>query len=190
MTMEMDLFRGDKVRLTAEKAEVLAEAFSRWRRDTLYWRFLDTGPASVFSAKAIKDRIEKELYVDSPDFVIFGIRSLEDDRLLGEIGLDLIQDGHGETFVGLGLGERDDWGNGYGTDAMRIILRYAFDELNLHRVALDVFEYNPRAIRSYEKTGFKYEGRMRRALHRDGRRWDLIFMGILREEWIQLQAGR
>jgi len=56
-------------------------------------------------------------------------------------------------------------------------------ELNLHRVSLDVFEYNPRAIRSYEKVGFKHEGRVRQALNRDGRRWDILYMGILREEW-------
>lgn len=190
MTLEMDLFRGELVRLTAEKAEDLAQAFSRWRRDAYYSRLLDSDPATVFSVKTIKEWIEKEVYGDSPEFVIFGIRSLEDDRLLGEIGFDLVKDGHGETFVGLGLGERAEWGKGYGTDAMRIILRYAFMELNLHRVSLDVFEYNPRAIRSYEKAGFKLEGRMRGFLHREGRRWDLIYMGILREEWIQFQTGR
>jgi RimJ/RimL family protein N-acetyltransferase len=67
---------------------------------------------------------------------------------------------------------------------MKVILRYAFRELNLRRVALDTFEYNPRAIRSYEKIGFVHEGRAREYLWRDGRRWDLIFMGILREEWL------
>jgi RimJ/RimL family protein N-acetyltransferase len=53
----------------------------------------------------------------------------------------------------------------------------------MQRVSLNVFEYNPRAIRSYEKCGFKHEGRARQAMNRDGRRWDLIFMGCLREEW-------
>ncbi len=60
-------------------------------------------------------------------------------------------------------------------------------ELNLHRVTLDAFEYNPRALRSYQKAGFVEEGRLRGALHRDGRRRDMIFMGILRQEW---QEGR
>jgi RimJ/RimL family protein N-acetyltransferase len=70
---------------------------------------------------------------------------------------------------------------------MRIILRYAFTELNLHRVSLDTFEYNPRAIRSYEKAGFKIEGRVRQLLNREGRRWDVIYMGILREEWEKIR---
>ena len=90
--------------------------------------------------------------------------------------------------MGIGIGERDCWGKGYGTDAMRVVLRFAFVELNLHRVGLNVFEYNPRAIRSYEKAGFVEEGRLRGFLHRNNRRWDLIFMGILRDEWERTQA--
>jgi len=68
---------------------------------------------------------------------------------------------------------------------MRVILRYAFTEVNLKRVTLNVFEFNPRAIRSYEKAGFRHEGRMRQVLNKEGRRWDMPFMGILREEWME-----
>jgi RimJ/RimL family protein N-acetyltransferase len=68
---------------------------------------------------------------------------------------------------------------------MKIILRYAFMEVNLQRVTLNVFEYNPRAVRTYEKTGFRHEGRMRQVLNREGKRWDMLFMGILREEWMK-----
>ncbi len=89
--------------------------------------------------------------------------------------------------MGIGIGEREYWGNGYGTDAMRAILHFAFTELNLYRVSLNVFEYNPRAIRSYEKAGFVAEGRQRQVLNRDGRRWDVIYMGILHEEWERRQ---
>jgi RimJ/RimL family protein N-acetyltransferase len=106
-------------------------------------------------------------------------RTLPDDRLVGDVGLDRY-DGHGTP---LSASTRGASVKGYGSDAMRVILRYAFTELNLHRVSLNVFEYNPRAVRSYEKVGFKPEGRSRGVLHRAGRRWDLIFMGILFEEW-------
>ena len=92
--------------------------------------------------------------------------------------------------MGIGIGERQDWNNGYGTDAMQVILRYAFMELNLRRVTLNVFEYNPRAIRSYEKAGFRHEGRIRQYLNRDGQRWDILYMGILREEWMEQQGER
>ena len=96
---------------------------------------------------------------------------------------------HGDTFVGIGPGDREYWGKGYGTDAMKIILRYAFIELNLHWVSLDVFEYNQRGVRSSEKAGFVHEGRARQLLMCEGRRWDVLYMGILREDWIkQVQA--
>jgi RimJ/RimL family protein N-acetyltransferase len=93
---------------------------------------------------------------------------------------------HGDCWLGIGLGEREYWGKGYGSDALRLILRYAFQELGLQRVTLTVFEYNPRAIRSYEKVGFIHEGRCRKAIHRDGERADLLVMGILRQEWLEL----
>ena len=86
---------------------------------------------------------------------MFAIRRLADQQLIGEIDLDGVLWTHGECFVGIGLGDREFWGKGYGTDAMRVILKYAFFELNLNRVSLTVFEYNPRARRSYEKEDLK-----------------------------------
>ena len=64
------------------------------------------------------------------------------------------------------------------------MLGHAFENLELHRVGLSVFSYNTRAIRAYEKVGFRHEGRLRDAIQRDGRYWDEIQMGILREEWL------
>jgi RimJ/RimL family protein N-acetyltransferase len=183
IAMNKSLFRGELVRLAVDDPLVLAEAFCKWSRDSEYWRLLGSDIASLWSVNKTKEWIEKELFKEEPNNFLFTIRTLQDDTLIGEIGLDGIEWSHGEAFVGIGLGERDYWGKGYGTDAMRIILHYAFTELNLRRVSLDVFEYNPRAIRSYEKAGFVHEGRARGFLNRDGKRWDLIFMGILREEW-------
>ncbi len=181
--MDTPLFQGELVRLTAVDPEKDSGAFSRWSRDSEYWRLLASDPPFMFSPQKSKEWLEKTLKEDEQNLFMFMIRRLEDDRLIGEVGLDGVQWNHGDTFIGIGLGEREFWGKGYGTDAMRVILRYAFNELNLHRVSLNVFEYNRRALRSYEKVGFKVEGRARKFLCRDGKRWDLIFMGILREEW-------
>ena len=178
-----DIFRGELVRLSADGLQVVAEAFSRWGRDSEYVRLLDDEPARLRSPKSVKEWLEKE-FESGEDFrYFFTIHTLEGDQLIGFIGLFDVQWNHGNAWVGIGLGERDYWGKGFGTDAMLVLLRYAFDELNLHRVTLGAFEYNPRAIRSYEKAGFKHEGRGRKAILRDGRRWDSIFMGILRDEW-------
>lgn len=177
------LLQGKLVRLAAANSETDAELFARWTRDSEFGRLLDSDAPMPRSVGKAKKDIQEWMEHEKPDAIEFLIRTLADDRPIGSIGLDGIRWTHGDSFVGIGIGERDDWGKGYGTDAMRVILRYAFRELNLHRVSLDVFEYNPRAIRSYEKAGFVVEGRQRQVLNRDGRRWDMLYMGILREEW-------
>jgi RimJ/RimL family protein N-acetyltransferase len=182
----MDLFKGELVRLSAVDPSELGKAFARWNQDSELTRYLDSHTTLLHSAKAITDFYEKEFKDPSPSAYPFTIRALDDDRLLGDIGLYVINNWSSQdAFVGLGIGERENWGKGYGSDAMKVALRYAFTELNLRRVTLTVFEYNPRAIRSYEKTGFQHEGRLRGALLRDGKRWDMLYMGILRDAWMK-----
>ena len=175
----MNLFHGSLVRLAAANPETDPEIMARWQRDTEYMRLLDTDPARPETAKEIKEWLEKD---EGKDFR-FMIHALADDRLLGFVGLFRPSWNNGDTYVGIGIGDRDDWGKGYGTDAMKLALRYAFTELNLHRVTLLVFEHNPRARRSYEKAGFVFEGRVRGDCHRDSQRLNTLWMGILREEW-------
>jgi RimJ/RimL family protein N-acetyltransferase len=183
-TMEKDLFRGELVRLAVDEPQTVADSFSRWVRDTEYWRLANSNPVRAVSSKAVKEWLKKKPENTRGDQFIFSIRILQDDRLIGDVGLDGVLWSHGDAFMGIGIGDREYWGKGYGTDAMHLILRYAFIELNLQRVSLNVFEYNLRAIRSYEKLGFVHEGRSRGVLRRDGCRYDLVFMGILREEWL------
>jgi RimJ/RimL family protein N-acetyltransferase len=181
-----DILKGDLVRLAAFDPEELGKAYAIWNRDSEFKRLLDTS-ARLHSAKSTVDFFKKMIEEAKPENHFFSIRSLDDNRLLGDIGLDVVNNWIGRNaFVGIGIGDRNDWGKGYGTDAMKIMLRFAFTEVNLNRVILNVFEYNPRAIRSYEKAGFKHEGRMRGALLKDGKRWDMLYMGILREEWLEL----
>jgi RimJ/RimL family protein N-acetyltransferase len=151
---------------------------------------LDSDPPRLHSAKANKDWLEKHIQDDQTNMYWFAIRALEDDRLLGDADLSVINWGSRDAFAGIGIGERQFWGKGYGTDAMALLLRYAFTELNLRRVTLNVFEFNQRAIRSYEKVGFRIEGRQRQAMQREGRRWDLIYMGILWEEWTEEHGNK
>jgi RimJ/RimL family protein N-acetyltransferase len=183
-----DSFCGKLVRLTAEEPETLAKYRVRWQRDSEYDRLLDSDPVSMVSQKNIKEWLEKSLEDDKPGRYPFSIRTLSDDKLIGFIGLwiDLV---HADGWVGIGIGEREFRGKGYGTDAMRLALRYAFTELNLQRVSLALHSYNERGLRSYEKAGFRLEGRTRSDQLREGRRTDTLWMGILRDEWLQMQSG-
>ena len=188
--MTTNIFTGQLVHLAADDPEVNAKAFTRWAQDSEYFRLLDSEPPILWSEKKVKEWMDKDLDKDEPGNIFFNIHKNEDDALLGFVGFFALEWNHGDTLVAISLGERDHWGKGYGTDAMRVILRYGFEELNLHRVSLIVFEYNPRAIRSYEKAGFRNEGRMRGLMRREGRRWDWLWMGILRDEWLQMQQER
>jgi RimJ/RimL family protein N-acetyltransferase len=85
--------------------------------------------------------------------------------------------------VGIFIGDKAFWGRGFGTDALRALVRWGFDELNLHRVWLKVYEDNARAIRSYEKVGFRQEGRLRHERFHRGRYFDTLMMGLLRTEF-------
>ena len=184
-----DLFRGDLVRFTSEEPEFRAKHEARWNRDTEFHRLADGDPAELISEKKIKEWGEKSVEDGfKPERYSFSIRALSDDKLIGFLGLwlNLI---HSEVWVGIGIGEREYWGKGYGTDAMKLAVQYSFLELGAQRVSLGLHAYNPRALKSYEKAGFRLEGRTRQDIQREGKRSDSLWMGILRDEWLQMQNG-
>lgn len=184
-----DILQGKFVRLSAFDPEEMSKAFPRWNRNSEYFRLLNSSGQPMQSSKAALKWMEEEVAEMSLASYYFSIRTLAEDKLIGELGLDVVNWPGRDAFVGLGIGESEYWGKGYGTDVMNVLLRFAFDEINLHRVTLTVFEYNPRAIRSYEKAGFSHEGRLRKILNKEGKRWDVLLMGILREEWMGLDAA-
>jgi RimJ/RimL family protein N-acetyltransferase len=87
-------------------------------------------------------------------------------------------------LLGIIIGDKGHWGRGYGSDAIGALLRWAFDNLNLNRIHLTVWSYNTRAIRCYEKCGFRHEGIMRQARYYDGQYHDEWVMAILRDEFL------
>ncbi len=183
--MNSDLLTGKRVYLVAMDAERDAESFAHWDLDAEYMRQLDSGPHLPQRARKIREGIEKEQSED-PNTIAFSVRALDADRFIGFVAFDGINWQHGATFVAIGIGDPAYRGNGYGTDAMRVMLRYGFQELNLHRIELDTFSYNERAIKSYLKAGFVVEGRVRGTLRRNRQRWDFIYMSMLREDWLAM----
>ncbi len=120
----------------------------------------------------------------STESVAYGIHVRETGRLVGLTTFSSLDPDNGSVLLHITIGETDTWGKGYGTEAVRLMLWLAFERIGLHRVGLSVFAFNERAIRSYEKAGFRIEGRLREAISRDGRFWDEIQMGVLREDWL------
>ena len=172
-------FTGKLVRLVAFDPEKDAEYLARWNQDSHFQQLASSGPAKLWTAKEMKEWLEKH----ADELYNFTIRTLDDDRVVGNIDLSGMNWVTRDSWVGIGIGAREDWGKGYGTDAMNLILQFAFESLNLNRVSLTVFEYNERAVASYRKAGFREEGRQRQWMQRGGERFDLIYMGVLREEW-------
>jgi RimJ/RimL family protein N-acetyltransferase len=112
------------------------------------------------------------------DLVVVG----PDDRPIGLVSLwdRTIPHEAAEISIWLGQGHRN---AGLGTEALRLSLRYAFDQLKLHKVYLRVLDFNARAVRAYEKSGFKVEGTLREEMRVDGAWHDLIYMGVLAGEF-------
>ena len=165
--------------LTAQNSEADAETIARWSLDSEYWRLAHVMPARPRLAKEIREYLDRRPL----EACWFAIRTVRDNQLIGDVGLFAIRWSQGEASTGIGIGERTYWGQGYGTEAMRLLLRYAFTELNLQRISLSVLAGNGRAIRSYEKAGFIYEGRQQQIWSYDGQRLDEIHMGVLRQDW-------
>jgi RimJ/RimL family protein N-acetyltransferase len=85
--------------------------------------------------------------------------------------------------IGIFLGEKNIWGQGYGRETMRLMLRHGFNNMNLHRIYLRVYEHNMRGIKAYEHAGFVHEGRLRQDVFRDGAFRDVLIMSVIRPEW-------
>lgn len=120
----------------------------------------------------------------SSESVAYGIHVRDGGRLIGLTTFSALDPDNGSVLFHITIGETDAWGHGYGTEVARLMLGLAFERIGLHRVGLTVFAFNERAIRSYQRAGFRVEGRAREAIARNGRYWDEVHMGVLRDEWL------
>lgn len=128
------------------------------------------------------EALEKEIE-EAKNLFYFTIRAREDDRLLGKAVLEWIDWTNGNAYLRLGIGPGPDRGRGLGKQALGLLLRFAFAELNLFRVTIVVPEYCQAAIALMYKFGFVEEVRRRKAILRDARAWDLLVFGLLQSEW-------
>lgn len=185
MDLLSPLFEAEKICLAPMDHDKDPEVIARWSQDASYMRLLGTEPAMPISAALVKkqyEAIEKEIE-ESHNLYHFTIRLRADERLVGFVRLFWIEWANGNALIQLGIGDAADRRQGYGSDTLRLMLRFVFSEANLYRLSARVPEYNIGAQRLFEKFGFVTEVRQRQALNRDGRRWDMLHLGLLRDEW-------
>ncbi len=175
-----NLLKGKNIRLTSVKESDL-QIFEQWYNDLSFLRVYDTVAAFPRTEEELKFMI-KEVR-QSNDSFIFAVKDMENDKFIGVTGFENIQWNNGVAVIYIGIGDEDYRGKGIGKEALALTMNFGFQELNLHRIQLNVLSYNKPAINLYEKLGFKREGIYREFIHRDGKRYDMYLYGVLRFEW-------
>jgi RimJ/RimL family protein N-acetyltransferase len=155
-----------------------------WMNDPDVNRTMRThGPLSLCAEQAYIDKLLQNEHACTAVIVRRDV-----DQAIGLCGLHQIDFQQRHCIFGITIGDKDAWGMGFGTEATFLMVQHAFETMNLNRVALQVYEYNQRGLRAYEKVGFRKEGVLRQENYREGRYWDTILMAMLRQEWDEAKA--
>jgi len=157
-----------------------------WINDREVTRYL---AARYPISRADEERWLREMPSNS---AVDGVRlaiETKDGAHIGNLDLHMVRPEDRKAGLGVMIGDKSYWANGYGTDAVVTLLRFAFDEMNLNRVSLHVFDFNERAQACYRKCGFREEARLREHYYGEGRYWDSIVMGVLRDEFAALHGA-
>ncbi|WP_165874246.1 GNAT family N-acetyltransferase [Rubrobacter taiwanensis] len=160
--------------------------YARWYGDREIWHLTSwtPEPMSPVAVERIFEERENSSLSDS-----FAIHLPGEPEPFGIVSFINLNRANASADLSILIGEPEYRGSGYGTDAIRTLLCYGFEELQLNRVGLTVFDFNHVAIRTYEKLGFRSEGRMRQAVRRNGAWHDAILMSLLRSEWERRESG-
>lgn len=159
------------------------ETYHAWRNDFDVMK--TTSPAfDVYSLDETRVFVENVI-LQSTSSKSYIIEEKGSNTAIGITSLINIDTKNRNAECIIDIGEKDYWGKGYGTEALQLLLQYAFLEFNLHRVSLRVFSFNERAIHLYHKLGFKQEGIIRESLYRNGQWHDIIMMGVLKAEFME-----
>lgn len=182
---------GERVCLREFRREDL-EVIHSWTNDPEILRFLSWG---IFpqTRKETERFVETQMSGEDPLNRSLVVALRDGEACIGTGGLHHIEWRNRCGELGIVIGKRDCLGKGYGSEAVELLLRFGFDTLNLHRIYLQVFDFNERALRTYRKCGFREEGRLREAFFRDGAYHDILVMGMLEAEFRrphEARAGR
>lgn len=154
------------------------ERYTEWVND------MEIGQFMLFTSSVLDMEKEKRSLQNLMDKdVVFAIIEKDTNKCIGNCGLHQINNVHRHATFGIFIGEKTFWNQGVGTEAATLILDFAFNILNLNSVNMDVMSYNKRAIRSYEKVGFKYVGTRRKYMFMAGEYHDILIYDILAEDF-------
>lgn len=152
-----------------------------WFNNISFLRNYDYEAAVPYTEKKLKEYLDS--LRESPEHMVFAIR--EHENIIGLLGLNNILWNNGCASIFIGIGDSSNQSKGLGKIALSLLLNFAFNELNLYRLQLQVIEYNTRAINLYKSFGFIKEGTMRKFIHRDNTRYDLILYSLLKHEYFK-----
>ncbi len=150
-----------------------AEIYARWLNDMEVVRFLTMASSVINVGK------ERKILEELAGNHNYGIVTLEDDKLIGTCGLVNMDSVNRSAEIGIFIGDKAYWHQGYGSEAMTLLMDYGFRYLNIHNIFLQVYSFNENAVECYRKLGFREVGRRRQAVYRDMTFHDVIFMDIL-----------
>lgn len=178
------MLKGEKVILRPVRRSDI-EYFLKWFNDSEVTQYL--GMYLPMTEMAEEKFIEDLGSAAAGTRVMFVIEAVEDNnnKPIGSIGLSNIHPKDHHAVFGIAIGEKAYWSKGYGTEAARLIIRYGFEQLNLHRITSSAISFNERSLRLHLRVGFKEEGRQREAIFRNGAYHDHVVFGMLRKEWLE-----
>jgi RimJ/RimL family protein N-acetyltransferase len=178
--MDTPFVDGNRLYLRNLKKEDLTDRYLSWLNNRETVEFMESGrfPVSMAELEKFHTKI-----TESENDVIFAIVDKSTGAHIGNIKIGNINRVHSYADLGILIGEKEFRGKGYGSEAINLVLEYAFNRLNLNKVILGTYADHTSAIKLYEKAGFKKEGTIRNLLFRDGKYHDKILMGILSEEF-------
>lgn len=174
---------GDRIYLSPRNSQDV-EIFTKWLNDFQVTDY--TGRSgNITTLEGEKQYLEQTANEENRQFVIV---TLDKDEMIGTVGIEKIDRLNQTGRLGIFIGEAEYRSNGYGTEAINLILEYGFHYLNLNSIQLKVYEFNERARACYKKCGFREMGRRRKANFLNGKFYDTVYMDILRDEFEQ--AGK
>lgn len=184
MELSSGLYENRLIRLSPIDHENDASVVSRWTVDPNMRSIFGNlpHPLSTASTSKLLEKIEKEMD-EKKNLFHFMLRLKKDDRLIGMARIFWVDFHNGNGVLNMGVGDESDRRHGYGYEALSLLLHFAFNELNLHRLSAWASEDNTAFIQIANKAGFQEEAHQAEFSFHNGRYWDLILMGILRSEW-------